>query len=103
MIVYIAGKMRGLPNYGRENFANAEKKLKDAGLLVLNPATLPIGMEDSKYLPICLAMLDASDAIYLLNNWNDSVGAKVEAAYAKAQGKVIWYEDLASEISLYEK
>ena len=92
MIVYLAGRMYGLPDYGRKQFAEAEERLKRMGHTVLNPASLPIGMPDEKYMPICLAMIDQADAVYLLNGFNDSPGARLESEYAGYQRKKIVYE-----------
>lgn len=93
MIVFISGKMRGLAGLGRARFNTAEQWLIGRGHTVLNPAKLPVGMPEEKYMPICLAMLEAADAIYMLDNWTSSEGANVEHAYAKLQGKQILYED----------
>lgn len=92
MIIYVAGKMRGLPDLGRSAFYSAEKRLNEMGHIALNPARLPVGMQDSKYMPICLAMLDAADIVLMLEGWENSAGAKVEHSYAKLQGKKIVYE-----------
>ena len=92
MIVYLAGRMYGLPDYGRKQFAEAEERLRRKGHTVLNPAMLPIGMPDERYMPICLAMIDAADAVYLLNGFNDSPGARLESEYAGYQRKKIVYE-----------
>ena len=89
MKVYIAGKMTGLPNKGRSRFMAAHAILEADGHTVLNPAILPDDLDRTDYMPICLAMLDAADAIYLLPNWADSPGAKLERAYAEYQGKVV--------------
>lgn len=93
MIVYIAGKMAGLPDNGRENFNRAEEKLKAQGHIVLNPASLPDGMPRERYMPICLAMLQAADAIYMLNDWGVSKGANLEFDYANYQMKKILFEE----------
>lgn len=92
MKIYIAGKVRGLKNY-REIFEQAEKELQKQGNITLNPAELPEGMNAEDYMRICIPMLDCADAIYMLNNWKDSEGAKVELAYAKCQGKEIIYQE----------
>lgn len=92
MIVYIAGKMTGLINYGRHNFSAAETRLVSRGHIVLNPAVLPIGMPKERYMPICLSMIDAADAVYALDNWVDSPGARLEVDYAAYKGKTILYE-----------
>lgn len=87
MVVYIAGKMHGLPDCGRAKFDEAASTLREKGYVVLNPAELPTGLAPDKYMPICLAMIDAADAIYTLDNWLDSKGAQIEVRYARYQGK----------------
>jgi len=91
MKIYIAGKINGLPNY-KENFDKAEKYWKVRGHICMNPSVLPEGFPYEAYLPICVAMINCCDAIYMLKNWKDSIGAKVEYEYASAQGKTIIYE-----------
>ena len=91
MKIYIAGKVRGLKNY-REVFKEAEKKLQAEGHVTLNPAELPEGLHWQDYMKICIPMLEVADAIYLLKNWEDSQGAKVEKAYAECQGKQILFD-----------
>lgn len=46
---------------------------------------------------ICIPMLEVADAIYLLKNWRDSEGAKVEKAYAECQNKLVFFDDWESE------
>lgn len=91
-ILYIAGKMTGLPDKGRQEFMNAERILKEKyGRIILNPATLPDGMPGERYMPICMAMIDQADAVIMLPNWTESKGARLEREYAKYQGKTIIY------------
>ena len=92
MKIYIAGKVRGLKNY-RELFKAAEEKLKAKGHITLNPAELPEGMNGEDYMRICIPMLEVADAIYLLKNWRDSQGAKVEKAYAECQGELVFFDN----------
>ena len=89
MKIYIAGKVRGLKNY-KEVF---KKELQNKGHITLNPAELPEGLHWTDYMKICIPMLEVAEAIYLLNNWRDSTGAKVEKAYAECQGKEIIYQE----------
>ena len=96
MIIYISGKMTGLEDLGRGDFAAAEKALQAQGHTVLNPAAMPEGMPKEVYIPVDLAMIDAADAIYLLRSWPWSRGACLEKAYAEYQGKRILFEDEAA-------
>lgn len=100
-IVYIAGKMRGLKDYGRQHFEDAAKRLEAAGFIVLNPASLPVGMPNYKYMPICLSMLEAADYIYMLDNWEDSEGANIEYRFARCQGKQVLFEKDESVERMY--
>lgn len=103
-ILYIAGPMRGYPELNHSAFFAVEEQAKSTGWRVVNPAILPTCLPDSCYMPICLAMLEACDAIYVLPGSEDSVGAKAEMAYAAAQGitPLYSYEDLVREYAAYQ-
>ena len=102
MVIYIAGRMKGCLNY-KKRFNKAEQELKKQGHVVLNPATLPKGLAHTRYMPICLSMIDAADAVYMLYGWENSEGAKVEKAYAEYNKKKIMRETRFSnrEVRLY--
>lgn len=87
--LYIAGPITGVKNY-RERFAAAQEAAEGYEWAVLNPATLPAGLTSEAYMPITLAMLNAADAVLLLDGWEDSEGAKVERAFALYQGKQVY-------------
>ena len=97
-VVYIAGKMSNLPDLGRAKFAAAAKEMRDKGFSVLNPAELPDGMPVTRYMPICLAMVQSADTVYMLDNWKDSNGARIELQYARYQGKNIVFQEAENEI-----
>jgi hypothetical protein len=96
MKVYISGKITNNPNY-KKQFEEAEKRLKKAGNIVMNPAILPEGFEWDEYMKICIAMLDPCEAIYLLENWTSSKGAITEKSYALKKNKIIMHEDELTE------
>lgn len=87
MRVYIAGAMTGVFRY-KDAFMEAERKIKELGHIVLNPAYLPEGLAD--YFEINKAMIDQCDSIYFLSGWIDSVGAHKELEYAESKG---WSKD----------
>lgn len=87
--LYLAGRMRGLPDLGRAAFREAEAELTKQGYTVINPACLPTTLKPERYMPICMAMIDAADALCLLPGWKVSQGAQLEWQYAKYQGKRI--------------
>ena len=92
MKVYIAGKITGNPNYKRQ-FADVERELRAQGHTTVTPAVLPDGFEHHEYMKICFAMIDACDAVYLQENWRDSIGATMERNYAIGTGKVLMVQE----------
>ena len=91
-IIYLAGKMTGLDDLGRAQFFEKACELEKLGHIVLNPGALPIGLPGFSYMPICTAMIDAADCIYMMFGWYESEGAQLELAYAKYQGKDVIFE-----------
>lgn len=86
MIIYIAGKVTGDPDY-KSKFFEAAEQVNAAGHTPLNPATLPEDLTHEQAMPICMAMLQTADAILLLPDWSESKGARAEKAYADLLGK----------------
>ncbi|MBQ7181078.1 MAG: DUF4406 domain-containing protein [Bacteroidaceae bacterium] len=106
MRVYISGKISEevLSDATREKFAGAERELRGWDFEVFNPTTSGLGLRAEElakengtdfYTEIMRLDLDElrrCDAIYLLRDWADSPGAKVEKAEAERLGLAIWYE-----------
>ena len=88
MKVYIAGKITGHDDY-KKAFYDAETLLKKAGHIPLNPARLNEGFEHDEYMKICYAMITVCDAVFFLDNWTESKGARLERCYAETLGKVL--------------
>ena len=92
MNVYISGPMRGIDNY-YENFQRAERKIKEYGHRVANPADLDVeGLTREQMLNVDLAMMNLCDAIYMLKGWENSCGANREYGYALGKGMNIMFE-----------
>lgn len=97
MKIYISGRITGLPqNEYMDNFMRSEMWLKARGYSVINPAKvnqmLPIDTTYEQYMAMSFCMLDMCDAIYMMSNWTESKGAKMEIEQAKAKGMKIMYE-----------
>jgi hypothetical protein len=83
---YISGKITGDPGY-QEKFARVEGELARRGYTVMNPATLPGGFAYEDYMHVCLAMIDVCDVVVLLDDWQESRGARREYEHAVRANK----------------
>ena len=106
MRVYISGKIgeEVLSEATRQKFAKAEAYLREWDFEVFNPTTSGLGERAEElarergtdfYTEIMNLDLEAlrwCNAIYLLRDWENSPGAKVEKAEAERLGLAIWYE-----------
>lgn len=93
MRIYIAGKMRGLPDLGFPAFRSAAAKLREKGHFVFDPSE---GCPPTADIRECLAtdtnwICLHADAIALLPGWEDSRGARAEKALADALGLTVMY------------
>lgn len=82
-VVFISGPMTGIDNYNRDVFHQEANQLRHFGFTVLNPAIFPDGLAHHQYLAMTLVMLEQADAIYLLEDWENSVGAQAEVIRAR--------------------
>lgn len=90
--VYISGPVSGLPlGEVRETFAARERALVHAGYKVVNPLerSLQALGEDKtweEYMAFDVLLLLKCDLINFLQGWEDSRGARLEAAIARKKG-----------------
>ena len=115
--IYISGKMgeKRLSKATVEKFAKAQEKMLAEGWSVINPANpqfqkeaqIHVSIEEKKWVDLEFGHFDwyswmllwdlhylaLCEAIYMLKDWKDSPGATAEHAYAKACGKIIFYEE----------
>lgn len=100
MRVYVSGKITGLElEKAKEKFASAEQLISSIGLAPVNPMKngLPESSTWEQHMLKDIAMLFECDAILMLSNWTESLGARIERAIALEMGKMILYEgDVAS-------
>lgn len=95
--IYISGRITGLPEIEyRKIFKDAEDKLLKEGWNVINPCRLEY-IKNTSWSDMILQdlhVLDSCDAIYMLNNWQDSsYGCLVEYNFAKGKGLEILFEE----------
>lgn len=95
MKIYIAGKISGLNRSNViQKFEAAQKSLSKKGHQVFIPCVLPAYEEVSHedYLHICYAIIDVCDAVYMLSDWQQSKGARLEYEYAIENNKQIIFQ-----------
>lgn len=100
MKVFISGPMTGYKNYNKEAFMEAERLLIEAGYSVFNPAWLDIDILEwtsTDIMAIDMAALTCCDAIYQLQDWEDSKGARAEYTAAVWSGKEILNRSIVME------
>ncbi len=106
MRVYISGKIgeEVLSEATRQKFARAERELREWDFDVFNPTTSGLGAKAeelakengtdfyTEIMKLDLEALIQCDAIYLLQDWVESPGAKRELSEAREHGLAVWYE-----------
>ena len=86
-IVYLSGPIRSnLDGYQKE-FSLARVLVRKAGYTPVDSCLLPLGLKESDYMRISLAILEAADTVVALKDWTKSQGAMIEWAYAQRTGK----------------
>ena len=79
MRIYISGKISGLPlNMVQERFDDAESLLSELGFDVVNPMKNGLDPNEKWIKHLCkdIELLDSCDAIYMMDNWVESRGAR---------------------------
>ena len=103
--IYVAGPMRGYPKFNYPRFNGFAAELAYAGWDVVNPVCVSSSFADAEAINADPALLEAvlaaeilalktCEAIYLLNGWEKSDGARKEVAAAIAHGLEIYLEPL---------
>ena len=97
MKVYISGAITGTDDY-MERFAEAEKVITDVGYTAVNPAkinsNLPKVTTYEEYMKLSMCLLEMCDAIYMLDGWEESIGANEELKHAITHKKTVCFEKM---------
>jgi len=92
--LYIAGKVTGLDRKQTLlKFERAELKLKQYYRVVNPTRIVPPGASWELAMRQCIIEMLDCQVVYMLNDWEDSDGAKVERDIATICGIEIQYED----------
>lgn len=99
MKIYIAGKITGLPPaVVRQSFEMAKLQLQNWGYNPISPLDNECtSMCWCDQMRACLDMLLDCKGIYLLSNWEDSDGAKIEMTFARKRGMYIIEQTMQNE------
>lgn len=103
MKVYISGKITGLDyEEAVKLFSQAEDYLLSIGMEPVNPLKngLPISASWVNHMVRDIEMLMGCEAIYLLTNWFESRGARIERNIAVEMGMDVMFEDKAINIKV---
>ena len=91
---YISGKITGLqPSEYAARFGKAEEHLTAQGFDVVNPLRHVVPSAHWKeQMKVDIRLLLDCNAIYMLSNWEQSIGATIEHDIAEGLGLIVEYE-----------
>lgn len=102
-VIYLAGQMSGLPDWGTPAFNLGADLLRSSGFTVFNPADNEGGdktLPRDHYMKLDLNfIINEADAVVVLPNWKLSQGAKTEARVAQECGKKVFNLEDLSEVT----
>lgn len=97
MKIYVSGQITGLDRKEVEiKFQSAKDKITLIGFDCITPLEICPFNKDytwNDYMIEDIKGLFECDGIYMLRDWQESVGARIELAIAKELGLQIFYED----------
>lgn len=98
MKTYISGKITGCDlDEAKAKFKKAERALGLKGMEPVNPMTIDIAGDSptwEQYMLNDIKELFECSGIYMLSDWRESKGARIEHAIAIEMGMEMFYEDL---------
>lgn len=94
MKAYISGKISGLDfEEVKKRFLEAEEFLESLGIQAVNPLNNGLSVDDDWIKHLCrdIELLHECNYIYMMEGWQDSVGACVEYDFAIRTGKTVLF------------
>lgn len=92
--VYISGRITGMDEKEAfQKFEEAQQYLESIGLAVVNPMKLPHKHDKTweAYMKECIKAMMDCESIYMLDNWEQSRGARMEREIAQSLGMWVKY------------
>ena len=97
--IYLSGQISGLPlDVARKRFTDAKEMLELQGWEVINPLDngVPLDADWEEHMAEDILSLFACKAIFMLDGWERSQGARLEHALAKRISmRIIYQRDIA--------
>lgn len=92
--VYISGKITGIEKESIPLFAKGCREVKKMGFEPVNPRDVKLDNTATwaHYMKADIKLLMDCDAIYMLDNWEDSQGAKIELELAERVEISVMYQ-----------
>lgn len=92
-VIFISGKITNDENYIKK-FKNKQIELERMGYIVLNPCEIaPVNISYDVQIEICLNLIDMSDKVYFLEDWQWSNGSCIEHEHCLRTHKKRMYEN----------
>lgn len=106
MRVFISGKISGLSrDEAVKRFSDAETLLQQMDFDTVNPINSGLDSESTwfNHMNESIRLLGGCDAIFMLSNWRESRGAKIEHNFAVGAGLAVMFEDIEIDKAESEK
>ena len=90
--VFLSGAITDRLDSYKEHFDESEKKFKEIWITSYNPSQIDITTPWEQAMEETLAQLRECDFVYVLKNWENSKGVKLEIEEAKKLDIPVFYE-----------
>ena len=90
--IFLSGAIPSRLDTYRDDFNEVEEVLKDLGFNCYNPTVIPSDTEWSVAMEQTLRVLQHVDCVFVLQDWEESIGTKTEISKARTLNIPVIYE-----------
>mgnify|MGYP003595128157 CR=1 FL=1 len=90
--IFLSGAISSRQDTYKDDFNEVEEALKDLGFTCYNPTVIPSDTEWSVAMEQTLRVLQHVDCVFVLQDWELSVGTKTEISKARTLNIPVIYE-----------